>query len=375
MDRRAFVAACASLWATFRAAPGLSQAASSSASVQLAAAWQSAHGYQVGVLEQHDRMQIASAIDVPTRAHALLQEPGGSLLAVARRPGDWLLRWDRSGKALAWRWIEPRRAFTGHVVSDGRTLYVTETDLDTGQGLIGVRDAVTLEKRGEWPTHGIDAHQLLWDANHPGTLMVANGGILTRPETGRTKLNLEHMDSSLVRIDAHTGELRGQWRLADHRLSLRHLAWSGDEGRDQLLGIALQTEHDTAEAKAAAPVLALFDGNTLVPLSAPQSLAGYGGDIAAIATPAGPGFAVSCPRAQGIALFAADGSWQGLMPLAEACALTKTDQQVLAGGKFQALALRQSMPALQIAIGSSNRSNTSSPSNVIRLDNHWIALD
>jgi hypothetical protein len=354
MDRRAFLAACAALWAT----PGLSRAASGETSVRLAASWQTDHGYQVGVLEAAGSLAVRSAIDVPTRAHALLQEPGGTLLAVARRPGDWLLRWDRTGKALAWCWIEPRRAFTGHVVSDGRTLYVAETDLDTGAGLIGVRDAITLEKRAEWPTHGIDPHQLLWDANLPGALIVANGGVPTRPETGRVKVDLERMDSSLVRIDSQSGELCGQWRVADRRLSLRHLAW----GSNRLLGIALQAEHDTAEAKAAAPVLAVFDGNKLIPVSAPQSLAGYGGDVASIYTLVGPGFAVSCPRAQGIALFAENGEWQGLIPLAEACALAATDERVWAGGQLQALALQPSMPALPAPISG------------LRLDNHWIAL-
>jgi hypothetical protein len=48
-----------------------------------------------------------------------------------------------------------------------------------------------------------------------------------------------------------------------------------------------------------------------------QLLAGYGGDIA----PAGGGFAVSCPRANGVALWRADGQWMGFLPLQEACAL------------------------------------------------------
>lgn len=353
VDRRAFLAACAALLAS----PALTRAANGAASIRLAAAWQGAHGYQVGVLEQRDELCVQSAIDVPTRAHALLQEPGGTLLAVARRPGDWLLRWDPTGKPLVWRWIEPRRAFTGHVVSDGKTLYIAETDLDTGAGLIGVRDAVTLEKRAEWSTHGIDSHQLLWDAHRPGALIVANGGVPTQPETGRAKVDLERMDSSLVRIDAASGELLGQWRLADRHLSLRHLAWNGDR-----LGIALQAEHDAPEAKAAAPVLAVFDGKSLRPVVAPQTLAGYGGDVAPIRTPVGDGFAVSCPRAQGIALFSADGVWQGLIPLAEACALAASADQVWGGGRSSMLPLQHAMPMQAAAVPD------------IRLDNHWISL-
>lgn len=353
MDRRAFLAACAALLAN----PALSRAANSAASVRLAAAWQGAQGYQVGVLEQRDALRIHSAIDVPTRAHALLQEPGGTLLAVARRPGDWLLRWDPTGKPLAWRWIEPRRAFTGHVVSDGKTLYVAETDLDTGEGLIGVRDALTLEKRAEWPTHGIDPHQLLWDVSHPGALIVANGGVPTRPETGRTKVDLESMDSSLVRIDAASGELLGQWRLSDRRLSLRHLAWNGER-----LGIALQAEHDDVLGKVNAPVLAVFDGELLrladTSTEAATAFAGYGGDIA----PAGDGFAVSCPRTHGIALFAANGSWRRFIPLAEACALTSFGDRLLIGGRSQALKWQAETLSEPASIAG------------IRLDNHWVCL-
>lgn len=146
--------------------------------------------------------------------------------------------------------------------ADGRTLYTTEMDLDTGAGPLGVRDAASLEKRAEWPTHGIDPHQLVWDAVHPGRLIVANGGVPTRPETGRLKLDLERMDSSLVALDAGSGSLCGQWRLDDARLSLRHLAWGRVEGRP-LLGIALQAEHDDAAQRTDASVLALFDGARL----------------------------------------------------------------------------------------------------------------
>lgn len=352
LPRRDFLTAIAALCC----APALARATGGTPVARLAAAWQAENGYQVGILAA-DRlvMRVETAIDVPTRAHALLREPGGTLLAIARRPGDWLLRWDQTGKPLAWRWIEPRRVFTGHVISDGKRLYITETDLDSGAGLIGVRDAKTLEKLAEWPTHGIDPHQLVRDA--AGNILVANGGVPTRPESGRAKVDLDRMDSSLVRLDAATGEMLGQWRLRDRRLSLRHLAWNGAR-----LGIALQAEHDNAAEKAAAPVLAMFDGAELHAVAAPQALAGYGGDIVATRASAGDGFAVSCPRAQGIALFAADGVWQGLIPLPEACALAGAADQVWAGGRFQAMALQPAIPASPASIDG------------IRLDNHWIRL-
>jgi hypothetical protein len=220
-----------------------------------------------------------------------------------------------------------------------------------------VRDARSLEKTAEWPTFGFDPHDLLFDGR--GCLMVANGGIPTRPETGRLKLNIEHMDSSLVRIDARDGQIRGQWRLNDPRLSLRHLAWESRDGARGRLAVALQAEHGNARSKARAPVLAMFDGSSLqvVPASASVELEGYGGDIAFTAGT----FAVSCPRSQCVALWRSDGTWLGRIELEEACALTcGIAGELLVGGRFQAAAWRTQAEALAL------------PS--MRLDNHWVAL-
>jgi len=352
MDRREFLAGLAS----FLSAPAWAGlVARSGETVQLAATWQAGNGYQLGVLEYAEALAIRSALDIPTRAHGLLLEPAGTLLAVARRPGDWLLRWDRHGKALSWRWIEPRRAFAGHALAsaDGRTVYTTELDLDTGEGLIGVRDAATLEKQAEWPTHGMDPHMLTWDAGRPGMMIVANGGVPTQPETGRVKWDLHRMDSSIVGLDAASGALLGQWRLEDPRLSLRHLAWNGN-----LLGIALQAEHDDAEARSKAPILALFDGQLLRVVEAPVSLAGYGGSIALL----GDGFAVGCPRSQGVAVFGTSG-FSGLVNLDEACPLADSRGKLWAGGRGQLLSITPD--AIPVAAGQVPG---------IRLDNHWIAI-
>lgn len=319
--------------------------------IQLAAAWRDPSTYRVGRLDvQGPQMGIGASIEVPTRAHGLLRELGGSLFSVARRPGDWLLRWSPEGRRLKEVWIETERAFTGHLAlsPDGLRLFSGETDLDSGAGLIGVRDAKSLEKLDEWPSHGVDVHEMLPCGD---SLWVANGGIATQPETGRLKLNLPAMDSSLVRLDRHSGELRGQWRVEDRRLSLRHLAWRPD-GR---LGIAIQAEHEEAAAKAAAPILAVFDGQRLQLASQQPSMAGYGGDIAATLE----GFMIGCPRSGGVARFAADGQWLGFTALPEACALAESPQGIWAGGRGRVLHLPEEqargLPALE-------------------LDNHWILL-
>ena len=186
--------------------------------VHLAAAWERQGRFHIGLLSTQggagQALQVHAALEVPTRAHGLAVLPDGSVLTTARRPGDWLLRWWPGQRAQPqWLWQNGERSFNGHVLAsaDGTRLYTTETDIETGASWIGVRDARTLEQTAEWPTHGIDAHELVWDG--AGALIVANGGVPTAPETGRVKRDLDRMDSSLVRLDAHTGRLLGQWRV------------------------------------------------------------------------------------------------------------------------------------------------------------------
>ncbi len=353
-DRRRFLRALSALAAS-GSMPALA-GAQADAGRDLVATWRLGIGHQAGLLRPYrdGGLAIVTAFDLPGRAHGLAPAPGGGFLTVARRPGDWLARWHLDGRPPRWRWIEPGRAFSGHVLAAGDFVFTTETDLETGAGLIGARDPETLEKRAEWPTLGIDAHELIDDAGRPGCLLVANGGVPTRPETGRIKHDLARMSSSLVRLDARTGRPLGQWRLTDPRLSIRHLAWNGDR-----LGIALQAEHDDAADRARAPVLAWFDGDVVGIVPTTRPLAGYGGGVAAFSD----GFAVSCPRAGGIALFGA-GGLREFLPLAEACPLAGADGRLLAGGADRVFELDASMPP---------RPRSAAVGTGIRLDNHWLA--
>ena len=56
-------------------------------------------------------------------------------------------------------------------------------------------------------------------------LCVANGGILTHPDTGRIKVNLHNMQSCIAFIDGRYGDLITKLRVPEkiQRLSLRHM--------------------------------------------------------------------------------------------------------------------------------------------------------
>ena len=332
----------------------------------LLAAWQTPDTPQIGLVEVGTtQWQVARAMAVPTRAHGLAVEPGGSVLAVARRPGDWLLRWHPLSGHNQWQWIEGDRRFNGHVAASpqGTALWTTETDLETGQGLLGVRDRASLQKTAEWPTLGPDPHALMvlpqpLGRIPAGSLIVANGGIPVLPETGRAKRHPERMDASLLALDPRTGAVLGQWRLSDPYLSIRHLAWDAVFGR---LGIALQAEHPDLAQRQAAPVLAVWDGAQLVSSVAQPGLQGYGGDICA--RPGG-GFVVSCPRSDAVALFTPAAVWQSNQPHRDACALAAQAHQWWVSGADGVLTLAPSTsPRLVRGVA------TQAP---IQFDNHCL---
>ncbi len=320
----------------------------------LFAAWDDGNGasHRIGLLRlSATPLRVHAALEVPTRAHGLAIEPEGTLLAVARRPGDWLVRWQPTrGKAL-WHWNGSARSFNGHIERRGDVVFTTETDLESGQSVLVLRDAATLRERAVWPTHGRDAHDFLFDGN--GALWVANGGIGTDAATGRSK-DVRAMDSSLVRLDARSGEITGQWRLADTRLSLRHLA-RADDGR---IGVAIQAEHDDAAQRNAAPLLAVWQNGALRAESGPPA-AGYGGDIAAL----GSRFFVSATRAGTVWAHDSNGAWHDVANAPDVCALAASSQRLWCGAAGGVLAI-----ADDSAIAAQRQSTA------LRLDNHALVV-
>ncbi len=360
LDRRAWLRAgcAAALGAGCTAAlgdAGLAQAADAAAAT-VAAAWSADDGGNfIGLLSLKTgaapAYRTASVLRrrcrVPTRAHGLIVLADGSVVAAARRPGEWLLRWwphRRGASAVRWHWLGPERRLNGHLLlaTDGRHVLCSETALEDGSGWVVRRDPHTLDVVDAWPSHGTDPHELLWDAD--GSLLVANGGVHMQPEHGRAKRHSPiGLDASLVRLNPTSGHLIGRWSLADRWLSPRHLA----RQRSGAVLVGLQAEHAEPAARENAPLWAVFDGHSLrAPAHAAWAvglpLHGYAGAVAAW----GDGFAISAPRAGRVVVCDAGGIPRQLLDVPEACALAPGTPQGLAGG-----------------------SRTLSGA---RLDNHWV---
>lgn len=341
-------------------------------------AWNDQGAHRVGLLQRAaEGWRVAASIEVPTRAHGLTVLPDGSVIAVARRPGDWLLRWwpapgGREIRAPRWRWAPAGRQFNGHAVlhPDGRHLLLTATDTEAddglGRGLLMLMRLDRLEPIAEAPTLGRDPHQLrvVPEANSL-RLWVANGGIASRPESGRARLIDAPMDASvaLFALQGAGSTLpeapERRWTLDDPWMSLRHLAWHAPSAT---LGIAMQAEHPQPTERRAAPVLSLLDTRALSTgradatrlrvVRAEADLAGYGGDIAATAA----GFSVSSPKTGRIAHWQADGQWLDSQSLAQGCALESAadGQQLQAAGERLTLDKAGALEALPV-----------------QPDNHW----
>lgn len=328
-------------------------------SASLVGTWLRGDEYAVGVLavSRSGSFQVEHQLALPTRAHGLQAQTDGSVIVAARRPGDWLLRWNPRSGHTQWHWPDDDRRLNGHVLQAGwqQPVWTTETDQQSGAGLIGVRHAETLEKTGEWSTHGLDPHAMLvlpepLGLLPAGTLLVANGGIPTQSETGRSHRHLDRMDPSLVALDPSSGHLLGQWRLPDARLSIRHLAFDPNTRR---VGIALQAEHEDESRRKASPLLAMFDGVRLQAVAGTGGHEGYGGDICARA---GGGFWVSATRANCMLGVDAQGTVVQRVPLQDACALAFDGQHWWGAG----------------AQPQSPNGSTSAGDTRLRLDNHWV---
>lgn len=171
---------------------------------------------------------------LPSRGHDATARPASAEIVVfARRPGNWFVVIDAAkGRLISTVLSVENRHFYGHGVftPDGRLLYATENDTASGNGVLGIYDASDGYRRiGEIFSRGIGPHDIAFLPDGK-TLVVANGGLRTSPETGREVLNKDDMKPNVALIDwAHDQtlaaiELDPQFRA----LSIRHMAIAQD---------------------------------------------------------------------------------------------------------------------------------------------------
>lgn len=279
---------------------------------------------------------IAWQQPLPARAHHIaVQEALGCYIAVARRPGTWLVLGDlQSGAVHAELSVPADRHLYGHGVfsADARWFYTTESafeDRDSDSGLVvewrvvEQQGRLGLQRGREFATRGVGPHELLLmpDGN---TLVVANGGMRTHPATEREVLNLDSMQPSLVYLDRHSGVVLEQQLLpADlHQNSIRHL----DVTADGLVGIGLQFQ---GEAWQSVPLVALHRrGEALRLLQAPPELQPqlqqYVGSVRFDRS--GRYLAASCPRGNQLTFWdSASGSFLHNLRARDACGLGGID--------------------------------------------------
>lgn len=192
-----------------------------------ASAYQAPDGMHGVAVLAADR-RIVFTCPLPGRGHDVVpHHRSGKCVVFARRPGTFAVAFDRNQLSAPKTFSTPAgRHFYGHGTFsvDGRILYATENDFDSARGVIGVYDAsADFARLGELDSHGVGPHEIMLMPDGR-TLAIANGGIETHPDFGRTKLNLGMMEPSIAFIDADNGTLIEKHVLPAElsRLSVRH---------------------------------------------------------------------------------------------------------------------------------------------------------
>lgn len=226
IERRAFLKAAGAGFAA-SLLPRQAEALARTDAIFAAAFMAAGDTYGVALVAEDGRE--ISRLDLPDRGHDVTHDPNSThAVAFARRPGTFALVFD-TARAKPVKLIESAedRHFFGHGVysPDGKLLYVAENDFDNYAGVIGLYEVrAGYTKIGEFPAHGMDTHdiQLMEGGRY---LAIANGGIKQHPDMGRAKLNLDHMEPSLVIVDLADGRLVEKHAMPDdiRQLSTRHM--------------------------------------------------------------------------------------------------------------------------------------------------------
>lgn len=307
-------------------------------------------------------------VKVPMRAHGCAVDPRDPqrVLFFARRPGTLAFELRRDSMSVHTAFETPAgRHLAGHGLfsQDGQFLFTPEYDYDHQRGVLAVRDARDLHIVGEIDTHGIDTHEVAW---LPGgqSLLVANGGIMTHPRNFRRKLNIPTMDPSLCVIDAASGECAEQWRLADHLLSIRHLAPTPDG----ITAVGLQYE---GEPVAAPGIVALYVPQSgLHLLTAPANeRVRFRGYVASVTVSEAENLiAAACPYGRGVACWSlSDRRYLGFIDAAETYGLSRLADGTVMASQRDGTAYQVDKTPLRSHFLQLDSEIT------LRWDDHWVA--
>ena len=242
--------------------------------------------------------RVSFTVPLPERGHDIVRRPvGAEAVIVERRPGNTFIVLSTATHQITRHILVPaNRHLYGHGAfsPDGARFFTVENDFASGEGVIGIHEARDGYRRlGEFRSGGIGPHQL--SVSHDGrTITVANGGIRTHPDTGRSKLNIATMEPNITFLDAASGRIiqKISLRKGLHHLSIRHF----DESGDGHYAIGMQFEGDR---RLDVPLVALLDrreGIRFLTAPAPtrSAMTQYVGSIRFDTT--GTFVAASCPR-------------------------------------------------------------------------------
>lgn len=349
IDRRRFLVGSVVALAN---AAAFGRCAASAAPARFASACRREDGtYAIALLDAAGH--IVEELPLTARAHDVAWSKSTSVaVAFARQPGRFAVAFSPAGQRSPFLFAPPdNRAFFGHGIfsPDGKLLYATENDLDEGGGRIGIYDAGGAFARiGELPSGGIGPHELVL-LDDGRTLVIANGGYETLPETGRQPIDIAGIRPSLVFMDRITGEVRASHELPDalHPLSIRHLAvdrrgsvWFGGQWE----GSPDATPEIIGSASLDRPLTLLAPPAPLGP-----SLKGYIGSVAVSRD--GETLAAAAPRAgRTLLIDTQSGTLRSEVLVPDGCGLAATgDGLFVSSGHGRLILHRDNVPDATIA--------------------------
>jgi hypothetical protein len=228
IDRRRFlIGSLVTLGAARHALAAEGLADVRSAAVYASAARKPDGTYAVLILAENGN--ILREIPLLGRGHDVaIDHASDRAVVFARRPGYFAVAFDIEGKCAPEVFTPVKdRHFYGHGVfsRDGRLIYATEHDVETGDGVLGIYEVGSWRRIGEFPTYGVGPHEAILLADGK-TLAIANGGFGSDPATGRENIDLAGMEPNMAFVDLTTGALRAKHGLSPdiNMLSVRHLA-------------------------------------------------------------------------------------------------------------------------------------------------------